>query len=129
VATGELCHANAGHEPPFTRAPGGEPERLGLLGGPPLGTLDAFDYPTERRRFMPGEWLCIVTDGATEAVNREKQFFGTNRLRATLAGLPQEIEPGELVKRLRAEVERFAEGAEAADDLTLLVLRWEGPAK
>ena len=129
VATGELCHSNAGHEPPFTRAPGAEPERLGLLGGPPLGTLDAFDYPTERHRFTPGEWLCVVTDGATEAVNGEKQFFGTKRLRATLAALPQDIEPGELVKRLRAEVERFAEGAEAADDLTLLVLRWEGPAK
>jgi serine phosphatase RsbU (regulator of sigma subunit) len=62
-------------------------------------------------------------------VNRARKFFGTERLRATLAALPQDIEPAELVKRLRAEVERFADGADAADDLTLLVLRWEGPGR
>jgi serine phosphatase RsbU (regulator of sigma subunit) len=128
TATGELAYANAGHEPPFARAPGREPQRLGPSGGPPLGALDAFDYPTARHRFAPGEWLCIATDGCTEAVNRAKQFFGTARLRSTLAALPWDIEPAELVARLRAEVERFADGADAADDLTLFVLRWEGPS-
>ena len=127
TATGELAWSNAGHEPPFARAPGREPQRLGPSGGPPLGALDEFDYPTERHRFAAGEWLCIATDGATEAVNPARQFFGTERLRATLSALPQDIEPAEVVKRLRAEVERFADGADAADDLTLLVLRWEGP--
>ena len=129
AAAGELSYSNAGHEPPFVRAPGGDPERLGRSGGPPLGALDAFDYPTAKRAFVPGEWLCIATDGATEALNPAKQFFGTERLRAALAALPQDIEPAELVKALRAEVDRFADGADAADDLTLLALRWEGPAR
>jgi serine phosphatase RsbU (regulator of sigma subunit)/CHASE2 domain-containing sensor protein len=129
TGTGEMRYANAGHEPPFARAAGSVPERLSSSGGPPLGALDAFTYPTAQRRFQPGEWLCIVTDGATEAVNRKGQFFGAERLRGTLASLPQEVDPAELVKRLRAEVERFADGAEPADDLTLMVLRWEGSAR
>jgi hypothetical protein len=31
-----------------------------------------------------------------------------------------------LVEGLRADVQRFVDGAEAADDLTILVLRWNG---
>jgi hypothetical protein len=36
------------------------------------------------------------------------------------------VEPTELVKRLRDDVSRFASGAELADDITLVALRWEG---
>jgi hypothetical protein len=42
--------------------------------------------------------------------------------------MPDLIAPEELVRRLREEVMRFADGAEAADDLTLLVLKWDGRA-
>jgi serine phosphatase RsbU (regulator of sigma subunit)/CHASE2 domain-containing sensor protein len=128
AAWGELTFANAGHEPPFTRAPGGEPKRLVGPGGPPLGALDDFEYPTVRYQMQPGEWLCVVTDGATEAVNRRKEFFGTASVGAALGAMPQETEPAEVIRRLRAEVAAFADGAEAADDLTLLVLRWRGNA-
>ena len=34
----------------------------------------------------------------------------------------------ELVEALQADVAAFAAGAEAADDLTILALRWNGPA-
>ena len=126
ASTGEAAFANAGHEPPFVRAPGAASERLSGPGGPPLGALDAFDYPTVRHRFVPGEWLCVVTDGATEAMNRRREFFGTNRLHTELDSVPQAIEPAELVRYVRAAVDLFAGGADRADDLTLLALRWEG---
>jgi serine phosphatase RsbU (regulator of sigma subunit) len=35
--------------------------------------------------------------------------------------------PAALVNVIRADVAQFVGGAEAADDLTLLVLRWNGP--
>jgi len=40
--------------------------------------------------------------------------------------MPGEANPTELVKRLRDDVSRFADGAELADDITLMVLQWEG---
>jgi CHASE2 domain-containing sensor protein/serine phosphatase RsbU (regulator of sigma subunit) len=126
AAWGDVTFANAGHEPPFTRAPGGVPQRLVGEGGPPLGALDDFVYPTSRYRMQPGEWLCVVTDGVTEAVNKRKEFFGTARVTAALAALPADGGPEEVIKGLRAAVAGFADGAEAADDLTLLVLRWRG---
>jgi serine phosphatase RsbU (regulator of sigma subunit) len=76
-----------------------------------------------------GEWLFVVTDGATEAMNRAREFFGLERLRTSLAWMPEDAAPEELVKRLREDVRRFADGAELADDITLMALRWEGPAK
>jgi hypothetical protein len=37
-----------------------------------------------------------------------------------------EVLPGELIARLREDLRRFTDGAEPADDITLLVVRWEG---
>lgn len=124
VATGELESCSAGHEPPFARTPGGAPERFATPEGPPLCVMPGFAYASARRRLQPGEWICVVTDGATEAMNPQRQFFGVERLRASLSWIPEDAGPGEIVRRLRDDVARFAAGAEPADDITLLAIRW-----
>jgi adenylate cyclase len=128
VQTGELEYANAGHEPPFRRKLHGAPERLPAPGGPPLCVIPDYAYPSERLQLEPGEWIFLVTDGATEAMNRSREFFGLERLRASLSWMPSEASPAELIRRLDEDVKKFAGGAEAADDLTLLAMRWEGGA-
>jgi serine phosphatase RsbU (regulator of sigma subunit) len=125
AAWGDLTFCNAGHEPPFTCPPGEAPRRLTGPGGPPLGALDDFEYPSGNYRLVPGEWLFVFTDGASEAVNPRKEFFGIERLAASLAAAPH-AEPAELIKKVRSDIAAFANGAEAADDLTLLALRWTG---
>ena len=79
-----------------------------------------------QRRLVPGEWICVVTDGATEAMNVAREFFGVERLRTSLSWMPEDVGPEELIRRLRDDVRRFAGAAEPADDITLLALRWEG---
>jgi adenylate cyclase len=128
VSTGELEFSNAGHEPPFMRRLDGVPERFGQPGGPPLCVVDGFAYPTWKRMFTRGEWLCVVSDGATEAMNPAREFFTSDRLRASLAAMPVDLQPDELIRRLRDDVASFTAGAEPADDLTLLALRWDGEA-
>ena len=128
LQTGLVEFANAGHEPPFMRTPKGNPERMGADGGPPLCVVEDFEYATDRRQMVPGEWLVVVTDGATEAMNPKREFFGIDRLRTSLSWMSDPIDPEDLVKRLREDVARFAAGAEPADDITLVALRWEGPA-
>ncbi len=129
LTTGELEFANAGHEPPFGRSPKGAPERFPPSGGPPLCVMDRYLFPSGRRRLSPGEWVCVVTDGATEAMNMAREFFGVERLRTSLSWMPEDVDPTELTRRLRDDVQRFAGAAEPADDITLLVLRWEGIAR
>jgi adenylate cyclase len=125
-ATGMLEYANAGHEPPFARRPGAEVERLGLPQGPPLGVVEEFEYGSARASLAAGEWLCVVTDGVTEAMNPARAFFGVDRLLAALSGVSPEARAADVLSIVRAAVGRFTDGAEAADDLTLLVLAWEG---
>lgn len=127
IQTGMLEYANAGHEPPFARLPHGAPERVGVSGGPPLCVVEEFAYPTVRRQMSPGEWMVVVTDGATEAMNPAREFFGVGRLRASLSWAPQAVRPAQLIDKLREDLAKFASGAEAADDVTLMALRWDGP--
>ena len=126
VQTGMLEYANAGHEPPFVRSPHGPPQRLGAPGGPPLCVVEDFVFPTDRRQLGAGDWVFVVTDGATEAMNGNREFFGVERLRTSLSWMPEGAAPTELIKRLRDDVARFAAGAELADDITLMAVRWEG---
>ncbi len=126
VQTGVLEYANAGHEPPFRRTPSGAPERLPGPGGPPLCVMEDYVYPAQRLQLEPGEWIFLVTDGVTEAMNPAREFFGIDRLRTALSWMPRDATPKDLIRRLNEEVKKFAAGAEPADDLTVLALRWEG---
>ena len=128
VQGGLLEFANAGHEPPFLRSPNGAPQRLGAPGGPPLCVVEGYKFPTDRRQLGPGDWVFVMTDGATEAMNTKREFFGVERMRTSLSWMPEGAVPAELVKRLRDDVSRFASGAELADDITLVALRWDGGA-
>lgn len=127
LETGGLELANAGHEPAWTHAPHGRPERLDAAGGPPLCVLDVYSYPATRRTLARGEWLLALSDGATEAMNASKDFFGSERLRTTLGWLGDEANAAAIVARVRDDVRRFSGEAEPADDLTLLAVRWNGP--
>jgi len=126
IRTGELQFSNAGHEPPFARAPGRPVFRLEHEGGPPLCVVEGFDYPMARHQLVPGEWVCVVTDGVTEAMNPSGELYGAGRLRKVLAALPADVAPQAMIAAVRADVGRFVGEAEPSDDLTLLCLCWHG---
>jgi adenylate cyclase len=127
--TGMLEFCNAGHEPPFARVPGAGLERLEHAGGPPLCVMEHYAYPVEYRTLARGEWVCVVTDGVTEAMNEAGKLYGAWRLRAVLEALPASAGPSELLAAVRADVARFVGAAVPSDDLTLLCFRWQGPAE
>jgi CHASE2 domain-containing sensor protein/serine phosphatase RsbU (regulator of sigma subunit) len=124
--TGALEFCNAGHLLPYTCKPGGGLERLEDSGGPPLCVVENFDYSGARRQLAPGQWLCVVSDGITEALDPGGALYGTARLEALLAGLGP-AEPSRIVAAMREDMRGFARAAEQADDVTLLCVRWNGP--
>ena len=128
LRSGELSFCNAGHDAPFIVQPGRPPRQIESEGGPPLCTLDGFPYPTERHRMQPGELLILVTDGVTEATNRAGELMGHERTGAAIHGLPLGVTSSDAVARLRHAVDAFLAGAALSDDLTLLAIRWLGPA-
>ena len=126
VETGELAYCNAGHEPPHAVATDGKRVRQLEGGGPPLCTLENFPYRTAHTRMAPGESLVLVSDGVPEAMNPAGEMFGRTRLGRLLATMPAGLSAEQRVKAVNDEVRRFAAGADMADDVTILVVRWRG---
>src|SRR5262245_3447579 len=126
--TGRLEYCNAGHEPAWLLGPATDPatEPLTAGAGPPLCVIDDFPYATMSRAMRPGETLCLVTDGVTEAFNPDGEPYGRARLHSVLAALPRSSGVQEVGEAVSLDVARFTAGAEASDDLTVLVVRWNG---
>jgi serine phosphatase RsbU (regulator of sigma subunit) len=123
--TGTLAFCNAGHAAPLACAPEGSPEIVEHAGGPPLCVIEGFEYPSAHRSLMRGEWLCVVTDGVTEAMNPGGEFYGAARLMELLERHRSEA-PDAIVAAVAEDVRRFTGTAEQSDDLTLLCVRWNG---
>jgi serine phosphatase RsbU (regulator of sigma subunit) len=124
--SGELVYCNAGHEPPHIVAADGRSVRPLEGGGPPLCTLENFPYRTGRARMAPGESLVLLSDGVPEAMNPARELFGRARVRQMLAAMPPGLSAEERVAAVGSEVRKFSQGAEMADDVTVLVVRWRG---
>jgi serine phosphatase RsbU (regulator of sigma subunit) len=69
----------------------------------------------------------VVSDGVTEALAPSGELFGNARLESALLDLGDGARSARaIVDGVRDGVARFVAGAEASDDLTVLVLRWRG---
>jgi len=115
-----LRWAYAGHPPALSLDHGEElaPGRQGT----PLGIRADPGCEEGARRMAAGDGVLLYTDGLTEA-RHGKQFFGLDRVTATLAKL-RHRGPSDVVGILTAEVAEFA-GERLRDDLWVLAARFE----
>jgi serine phosphatase RsbU (regulator of sigma subunit)/CHASE2 domain-containing sensor protein len=126
--TGEVEYCSAGHEPPLLLPRGGRAlQRLAEGGGPPLCAVDGFSYAPATRRLEPGDTLCLITDGVTEAAGPDGQLYGRERLAALLGRLGEAASPAEVGEAIRRDVTDFAGGTEPSDDMAVLIIRYTGP--
>jgi adenylate cyclase len=127
--SGELHYCNAGHDNPYRLHPDDDaPRRVDQGDGPPLCAMPEFDYRGATTQLRRNELLCLMTDGVTEAQTPAGELYGNERLQRLLqAQLRRGASARQVVQALCADVAAFAAGAEPADDLTILVLRWKGP--
>lgn len=119
TTTGLLYYVNAGHEPPAILTSSGL-TRLQPT-GPALGLLPQLEFRVGEAALRPGEALFIWTDGVTEAQDAAGALFGEERLAELLVQGPGSAD--DLIERVLGEVQRFAAGAEQADDITLATVR------
>ncbi|MFM8322720.1 MAG: GAF domain-containing protein [Chloroflexota bacterium] len=132
--TGVLEYANAGHNPGLLLRPAGcqveRTERSGMA----LGVLEGARLHEHRTTLAPGDYLVLYTDGVTEAFSPQGEPFTEERLLEVLKNGPAcAPQPGmenwsaeSLLNEIDLSVERFTDGADPSDDLTLLVLKYLG---
>lgn len=116
-----LKMASAGHFPPIILTEkGGPPAPLKVKPGYPLGVVEGTDYQTESAEMGAVSFTVVTyTDGIVEAMNRDQAQFGDERLISALADA-KTMNPHTLVKQLRKDVTRFADGARQSDDITVV---------
>ena len=127
LRTGELNWCNAGHDPPFCLRPGqNAPVKVEGDAGPPLCVIEGYAYLPENYRLLPGEALCLFTDGVTEAMNAGDELYGKQRLFTVLKSSFGATDAIQIVNAVRDDVRAFVKDMERSDDLTILALRWNG---
>ena len=121
TATGRMEYGQGGHNPPILIPVTGEPA-YEPSGGMPLGVFDDAKFGERKLELKTGETLLVYTDGVTEAMNRQRELFGEDRLKAAVRGQAG-LSPEGLTQKVVAEVAKFANGAEPSDDITLLGIK------
>lgn len=123
--TGELLYCNAGHNPPLMLR-----EKCAFLNPEPgiaLGVFENAGLKNASYTLSPGQGILLYTDGVTEAVSPQRQFFGEERLREAVGAFSAgENAAEETVLRLIGAVDDFCGGNEAFDDMAVLALVYRG---
>jgi sigma-B regulation protein RsbU (phosphoserine phosphatase) len=124
LANNRLAYVRAGHVPPFVRRAGGAVERLGALGGLPLGMIEGAAYKSEIVDFAAGDRILILTDGFTEAADPADALFGDTPIETLLARMAEDDTTA--LARLFAQVRAHEAGRPSSDDMAAVLL-WREP--
>ena len=125
-SSGSLEFVRAGHPAPLLMRLGTVSE-LYSDGSFPVGLVEDASYTSDRTQLEPGDTLLLYTDGVTEAEDRDRNLFQDTRLKEVL-GQHQNSSLQTLEDGIFDAIEKFADGASQADDLTLLCVRYRGTA-
>ena len=127
AADGAIELANAGHCPLAVLRGDGTVELLGPR-GPILGLLPAATWGTETLRLAPGESVVFYSDGVSESFSPADEEFGVEGVRRALADLGG-AGAEQIAQRLLDAAAAFRASREPEDDITVLVVRYTGPAE
>jgi sigma-B regulation protein RsbU (phosphoserine phosphatase) len=119
---GEIEICNGGHLPPFHVTSGGV-SRLGST-ALPVGMFHDQEFVSSHIQFSPGDSLVIYTDGFTESVGVDGEEYGEQRLGGLLENRHGHGSR-ELADACVRDLESFRDGAQKADDQTLVVMHFD----
>jgi sigma-B regulation protein RsbU (phosphoserine phosphatase) len=124
LRTGHLTYTNAGHNPPYRKMREGQVIALDQLHGPVVGAMEGLSYGEDAATLSAGDLLFLFTDGVTEAVNIEGEFYQERRLVEVLS---QDLASASTtVDETVADVWRFQGEADQFDDVTILAAQFHG---
>jgi sigma-B regulation protein RsbU (phosphoserine phosphatase) len=115
--------AGAGHHQLVILSPGQAPRLAFPSSGLPAGLLPVNAIESESMPLNPGDTFVLFSDGVSEALNVDDDFFGEDRLLALLNALDPRA-PADIVRETLTAVREFAGAAPQSDDITILAARY-----
>jgi sigma-B regulation protein RsbU (phosphoserine phosphatase) len=119
----ELAYANAGHNHPFLFKAGEAVTRLDVS-GIALGSVDNARYTEGRAALAPGDIFVVFSDGITEAIDRDEDLFGEQRLSRIVSRNSGETAE-HLIEIIFDAVKLHVGEASQSDDMTAVVVKRE----
>ena len=117
-----LQMVNAGHPPPLLRkGSAGRVSEIQSCTNFPVGVMPGAEFEAESFRIEPGDFVCLYSDGITEAMNAQQDRYGGDRLKS-VAALPA-ASAAQLMENILQDVHAFVGSAHPSDDLTLVLFR------
>lgn len=127
LSTGKLVCVNAGHNPPLIKRAKGEFEYFMCKPNLVVGAMGGINYTSCQTQLNPNDSIFLYTDGITEALNKNQEFYGEKRLLDKL-NLTKEtdISAEKLLTEIKSDVQLFTNEEPQADDITMLALKYNG---
>lgn len=128
LRTGECLYSNAGHNPPLVVRTGGsdrKAEWLELPEGMLMGINESAVYQTRKIILNAGDMLLLYTDGVTEAIDENEEFYSDERL-FTEVEKSGAAAPEDLTAEVLRSVQNFSGEARQSDDIAVLAIQFKG---
>jgi len=118
-----LTYVNAGHNPPlYLRANERSDFRQLTTGGLVAGAFEHAKYEQETVQMESDDLLFLYTDGLTEALNKDGEEFGPNRIMETLQATAQ-LSVDQIRDEVVRKVKEWCSGVALYDDLTFVIMK------
>ena len=118
--THRLHMVNAGHVLPIVSKIDGSVIELDNSGGFPLGVIADTSYTDFEYQMEPGDCMVFMSDGLTDAVNRNGVYFGLPNVKECLKN-KDHSNAVQLGSNLVEQVHRYVGGMSQSDDQCLVV--------
>lgn len=123
TTTGYLVYTNAGHNPPFVVRKDGALVKLPEMHGVVVGAFQGVEYRETVLQLNRGDAVVAFTDGVTEAQDSLGRLYSDERL-VNLLGSSRFDTCNEFVDNIFRDVLAYENGAEHADDITVLSMHF-----
>jgi len=122
ISTGKLTFVNAGHNAPLLK----EKDDYSWLKSEPgfvLGGMEDTQYSQNEIFLKPEDRIFLYTDGVTEAINKEEEQFGEERL-FEIISKKGDFEISKVLNSVKNNVDVFVGDLNQFDDITMLILEY-----
>lgn len=129
LKTGEVQYVNAGHMNPIAKIGDENFKELKLNKQFVIAGMPSVKFKIDTINLSPGNVLFMYTDGISESKNENNSYFGKDNLVSILDSMDPKANLEQMSYFVKSKIKEFTNGAEQIDDITMLIIKYNGSIK
>ena len=123
INTGKVTYINCGHNQPLIKTNNGEYKYMDVDSNIVIGAFGDAEFKVLESQLNAGDTIFTYTDGITEALNKNEEMYGEERLKNALNKC-EEQDVTKISENIRKDIVEFTEEVPQSDDLTMLIFKY-----